>query len=902
MSGATPVPRLDDLYELADRTGHSMGGMPLATLQAMIRQGRLFRTDSVSKNSGELQPLGSLPEFAELFDEVLPKEFSVGGQQLRPAPELAGEFDTFALAGVFARLYQKRSTGRLFITETGSENEKVVIFQQGISVNAMSNIQEEWLGEVLISHGVIDQASFDEAVATKAQQSSRIGSALIHLEKLSPRELHRALSIQAMERLMNLFRLDHGSFRFVPDDTASDEEMLLLASPRDIIETGLATAVPAQAATRYLAGYGDPVLTVEVPPELDSELSGSDRAILAILQTGRPLSQCLHEAAGAASLTTAEARIRILTLMRYGVVNAGDLAIGELEKILQRLQGMHFFAMLDVRRAAAGEEIEDAFKQKCVELKTEAEAEDSEASTRLRQQIRNMLEDARRTLADDDMRPVYERALQLGLDFHQPEVRKRIEHEHLLAKGRSLLSQQAYEEARLAFVAAAKQMPDDPEIYVHVGWAQFLASAQDQAAAVTAVREVQRGLKLSSELAEAYLTIGKIHRIAGNQQEAENNLRRAIELDPRNQIAQSELRTLFARELGKKGGGVALDLQLGSDSAKIVAAAVVVAGLLFAGANFVSGGHTMWPDTSAKTAAVKAGDEGYAWKQEAAKRLDLRHNYTEDQVLAAVLGLTSLTKEQIESEALRSNSKFAREVDLKQKAGQITEAEAISIKEASEITVKRVALEKLAPFSYEKIKEALSASRKIPPEQQVMGNVEYYYLSDDSWWWVRRSILLILGLIGIVAINRQKLGEIPRMGTSMGWVVAAIPYGVGVGLLSSISTTSSLGTLAGMSFFNVLAEQVFFIWFVGYGLLKALENQQVGAVALTAGLFAAYQLTFFAVLNSPVQTMVLDVARIGAFIGGASAIFLWRSGGVVAPFLLQLALAMTIAVKTGFNG
>ena len=136
----------------------------------------------------------------------------------------------------------------------------------------------------------------------------------------------------------------------------------------------------------------------------------------------------------------------------------------------------------------------------------------------------------------------------------------------------------------------------------------------------------------------------------------------------------------------------------------------------------------------------------------------------------------------------------------------------------------------------------------------------------------------------------------------MGWVVAAIPYGVGVGLLSSISTTSSLGTLAGMSFFNVLAEQVFFIWFVGYGLLKALENQQVGAVALTAGLFAAYQLTFFAVLNSPVQTMVLDVARIGAFIGGASAIFLWRSGGVVAQFLLQLALAMTIAVKTGFNG
>ena len=880
MSGSTPVPRLDDRYELADRTGHSMGGMPLATLQSMIRQGRLFRTDRVSKNGAELQPLGDLQEFVDIFDEVLPKEFTVEGSSLRPAPEISGEVDTLALAGVFARLYRKRSTGRLFITDSDTKAEKVVIFQQGISVNAMSNIEEEWLGEVLINHGIIDKEAFDEAVATKAEHSSRIGSALVHLEKLSPRELHRALSVQAMERLMNLFRMKHGTFRFVPDETASEEEMLLLASPRDIIETGLATAITPQVATKTLASYGDPVLSVEIPDELESELSPTDKAVIAVLEKGLPLSQCLAEAAGVARLTTSEARVRILAMMCYGVVHAGDAAIGALETTLRRLQGMHYFAMLDVRRGASADDVATGFKKALVEHGADPADGDSAATAQLRQKVRNLLEDARRTLASDRSRPVYERALQLGLDYHQPEVRKRIEHEHLVAEGRSLLTQQHYDEARAAFVAASEQMPDDPGIYVQIGWAQFLGSEQNQLAAEKAVREVQRGLKLSNDLAEAYLTIGKIYRLAENEQDAESNLRKAIELDPHNQVAQSELRLLFSRELGKKGGGPSLDIQLGSDLAKIVLTALVASGLLFVGANVLGGGAQMWPDISVQR-AMKADGVGHEWKQENAKRQHLRHKFTEDQLIAAAVDLTTLTEEKIRTEARRRQSRNKDEF--------------------SEITAKHVALEKLLPFPYDKIQKAMSASRKIPAAQQVMGNVEYYYLTSDSWWWARRVILLLVGIIGIVAINRRKFGELPYGAAKPSWALAAIPYGAAVGFLSGMESTTGLGGLLGMAAFHVLAEQVFFIWFVGYGLLKAMEGQEVGAVALTTGLYAAYQLTFFSILNSPGQLMMLDVARIGAFIGGASMLFMWRSGGFLAAFLAQLAFAVTLAVKTGIG-
>jgi len=110
-----------------------------------------------------------------------------------------------------------------------------------------------------------------------------------------------------------------------------------------------------------------------------------------------------------------------------------------------------------------------------------------------------------------------------------------------------------------------------------------------------------------------------------------------------------------------------------------------------------------------------------------------------------------------------------------------------------------------------------------------------------------------------------------------------------------------MGPLVGMSAFHALAEQVFFIWFVGYGLLKAMKDQPAGAIALTALIYGAYQLSYYAILNSPGQTMMMDVARIGAFVGGAGALLLWRSGGLLAPLFAQLALALTLAIKTGIG-
>jgi membrane protease YdiL (CAAX protease family) len=600
LPGSPTPPRLDHRYELTDRTGTSMGLLPLQTIQTLIRQGRLFRTDLVSRDGAPSVTLGEVAEFQSAFDETMPPVFQVAGAVMRPRPELAGPLDRTALAGVFARLFQEGRTGRLFLVGADRRQEKVVIFQRGVPVNAMSNIAEEQLGELLIQHGVITADTFAQAVDQRRDQGGRLGSALIALQAMTPRELHRALSIQAMERLLNAFRQQEGSFRFVPDDTAADEEILLFATTREIIETGLHAALgPAEIAAE-LAGIGEAPLRVNneaVSQPWGRTLQAGDAEIFGLIGAGTPAAALVDAAARTLRWTSDEARLRVLSLLKYGVVEVGELGIRRLEDALRGLEAQHAFDALGLSRTATTTEIAAALEHKLSELEARPVPGEPPGVARLREKIRVELETAARTLSDENTRAMYERALQLGLDFDQPEVRSRLQYEHALNKGKSALTLQKYDEARRAFMTATEAMPEEPLAYVHLGWAQFLASSRDANAGAAAVREVERALRLQGDLDVGHMTVGKIHRLAGNFELAEKHLRHAIALNPHNNEAQSELRLIFTREIdGKAPGAKSRRVQLDGGLPVTLTIYGVVVGLLFVLATIVPGSYTEFPE------------------------------------------------------------------------------------------------------------------------------------------------------------------------------------------------------------------------------------------------------------------------------------------------------------------
>ena len=185
----------------------------------------------------------------------------------------------------------------------------------------------------------------------------------------------------------------------------------------------------------------------------------------------------------------------------------------------------------------------------------------------------------------------------------------------------------------------------------------------------------------------------------------------------------------------------------------------------------------------------------------------------------------------------------------------------------------------------------------IPKDKQFLGSVESYYLVDDSWFWLRRILLLVLGILGILFVSKEGLKDIAVLGEKGGLALLAIPYGIIVGFLSPIPLTPTpLGPALGMVTLHVVAEQAFFFVFVGRALLKDAENPAMNA-GLAALLFGLYQLSFYSVSQAHMGVMLLGVVQMTAFAGGAYALLLWRSGGILAPMTAHLVINAVMIIR-----
>jgi Flp pilus assembly protein TadD len=774
-ANATPVPRKDDRYQITDRTGLPMGQMSIATLHNLIRQGRLFRTDKVSKNDGPLQPLSELPEMRAVFDEVLPPAFRAGGTTMRARPELAGDLIRGGLADVLGRLFREQRTGRLFVVSADGRREKMIVFQNGVSVNAQSNIEDEQIGEVLRAQGIIDEQQFQQAVQQRRHGGGRIGSALVRLNAISPRDLHKALTVQAMERVLNAFRQREGTFRFVADDSATEEEILLFAKPRELIEAGLHAALGPDELGQELAAFGDIPLENKLPslPEhAQTDLTDVDRKMIHVLTAkAQPMSVPIKAIASALRMTFPEVHLRVLTLIKLGAVGVSGEELGALQKALDTLQGQDYFDALGVTPTDGPEAVQAAAAARLTALGADTDASDNAAVAKLKERIRTTIAQAEGVLTDARERAIYVRSLELGLDFDAQEVRLRLDFEFLVQQGRTQMQAQQYEAARQTFQQAAERMPDEPSVYVELGWAFFLGSPRDASAAETAIAQIDRGLRLASELDSAYLTIGKIARLINDDKRAEAGIKLDIG-------SSGPLPAMFLLWLAITGGMLALS-------------------------NYAPALESEWPDRTAPA--------------------------VHEEMLAD-----------------RQNR---------------------------------------------------DAVYTIPAELQVMGVLEYYYLPQDAWFWGRRILLLLCGVVGVLAIRKEAFGDQPFVASNGLVLFFAVPFGILSGFLSyHAGSPTALAPLIGMAVLHVLAEQVFFVWFIARTLLKEMEEKLIACV-IAGLLYGLYQLSFTALFNEPFLTSMRFSLQMGAAGGLAYAVMVWQNGGYLSAFLAQLAAVLTMLIR-----
>ena len=186
----------------------------------------------------------------------------------------------------------------------------------------------------------------------------------------------------------------------------------------------------------------------------------------------------------------------------------------------------------------------------------------------------------------------------------------------------------------------------------------------------------------------------------------------------------------------------------------------------------------------------------------------------------------------------------------------------------------------------------------VPKAKQVLGNGESFILVDDQWYWARRGFLLFMGLLGIFVIARERFTNLEVLGKNSGWLFLGLFYGAVIGLLSPLPMTPTpMYTAMGMVTFQVIAEQMFFFAFIGWALIDRMDSPLI-AIALTAMIFGLHQFTFFATLSLPPSVMLRGILQYTAFAGGAYAFLLWRTGGILAPMLTNLVVALVMVARS----
>jgi hypothetical protein len=244
---------------------------------------------------------------------------------------IQGSLSEASLPELLASISRSRETGVMNFHDMG--RWKAVYFKEGNIVFAMSNLQDDRLGEFLLKRGKITVREFLEA-SKLIKPGKRLGAVLVEQGILSPDELFVALHQHVEEIVYSLFEWTRGEYEFVIKDLSAEGPISLDLSTEKVILEGIRRL---KDFTRIYAGVGsiDSVLRQsEISGNLvyKLELDQDESQILSLINGRLKVEQILSM-----SYLSNFETLRIL----YGLVAAGVLERGA-EQSPSRLVEMEY--------------------------------------------------------------------------------------------------------------------------------------------------------------------------------------------------------------------------------------------------------------------------------------------------------------------------------------------------------------------------------------------------------------------------------------------------------------------------------------------------------------------------------------------------------------------------------
>ena len=150
---------------------------------------------------------------------------------------IQGTLKTMSLTDLLQFLAAGRKSGTL---KFDRENiSKQVYFENGLIVGSKSNDPREYLGQVLLHYGKVDEAQLQAAREVQRTSGARLGEVLVQQGFLTEDEVLDILKTRTLDAIYDLFVWTEGEFEFYDDEPLPEDLILIEVEPTTVIMEGI---------------------------------------------------------------------------------------------------------------------------------------------------------------------------------------------------------------------------------------------------------------------------------------------------------------------------------------------------------------------------------------------------------------------------------------------------------------------------------------------------------------------------------------------------------------------------------------------------------------------------------------------------------------------------------------
>jgi len=150
---------------------------------------------------------------------------------------IQGTLKTMSLPDLLQFLAAGRKSGTLKFDQ--GKITKQIYFKNGMIVGSKSNDPREYLGQVLLHYGKVDEIQLKVAREIQRTTGAKLGEVLVEQGFLTEDDVLGVLKTRTLDAIYDLFVWTDGDFEFYDDEPLPDDLVLIEVEPTNVVMEGI---------------------------------------------------------------------------------------------------------------------------------------------------------------------------------------------------------------------------------------------------------------------------------------------------------------------------------------------------------------------------------------------------------------------------------------------------------------------------------------------------------------------------------------------------------------------------------------------------------------------------------------------------------------------------------------